>query len=230
MSGQLKPSWRWKVYNYSLICCDVTDSVRDCIKRLNVSIVRNQNKSLESLTMICSNLQRRTNVSKRTCWCGETHECHSKGCLFIPVVQYILFSNKVIVFRTAKDYADVQLFSLRTGCWPGAPSWHMALLHYQLVSPLPARFPGGSWTKSFNATMMVISGRLSKRLSTRADGCVLIQFTSWACVSSAVNSPGKYVASLKQNLWDNCQRAFPTWVLPLFQVSICIVMATAAIQ
>lgn len=48
----------------------------------------------------------------------------------------------------------------------------------------------------FNATMMVISGCLSKRLSTRADGCVLIQFASWACVSSAVNSPGKHVQAV----------------------------------
>lgn len=41
----------------------------------------------------------------------------------------------------------------------------------------------------FNATMMVISGCLSKRLSTRADGRVLNQFASWTCVSSVENSP-----------------------------------------
>lgn len=55
-----------------------------------------------------------------------------------------------------------------------------------------------------NATMMVILGSLSRRLSTRADGCVLIQTASWACISSAVNSPGKYVTSLKHSLRDNC--------------------------
>lgn len=74
----------------------------------------------------------------------------------------------------------------------------------------------------FNATMMVISGCLSKRLSTRADGRVLIQFASWTCVSSAINSPSKYVLRLKQSLLDNCSRAFPTRLPPLLQVSICM--------
>lgn len=41
----------------------------------------------------------------------------------------------------------------------------------------------------FNATMMVISGCLSKRLSTRADGRVLIQFASWTCVSQPRTAP-----------------------------------------
>lgn len=80
-------------------------------------------------------------------WCVQTHECHSRGCLFIPVAQCILFSNKVIAFQAAKDYAEVQLFSCRAGRGPGPPSWHMALVHYQLGSPLPARFPGSGWTE-----------------------------------------------------------------------------------
>lgn len=77
-----------------------------------------------------------------------------------------------------------------------------------------------------NATMMVISGSLSKRLSTRADGCVLIQSASWACVSCAVNSPGKYVVSLKKSLRDNF---FPTTAATIMSGINLHVTATAAI-
>lgn len=82
------------------------------------------------------------------CW-NSTRSAIIPEDVFVPVVQCVLFSNKVIVFPTQKDYSDVQLFSFRLAVSQRAPSWHMELVHYQLPPLLfLSAFPGGDWSKS----------------------------------------------------------------------------------
>lgn len=87
--------------------------------------------------------------------------------VFVPVVQCILFSNKVIVFPTQKGfYSDVQLFLFRLAV-------SQQLLHdtwswYTISSSLLflSAFLAVTEASHSNATMMVILLCLSKRVST----------------------------------------------------------------
>lgn len=149
MTGQPKPSLRGKWHQYSQICCKVTDTVSTTAYKAwkHALIVKNQ-------SLNPSNPWRKTFTERlmsphtHVLMCSNPRLPFQRMSFLYLLYNTCFFSKKVIVFRTAKDCADVQLFSSRAGCWPAAPSWHMALVHYQLGSPLPARFPGCGWTKS----------------------------------------------------------------------------------
>lgn len=86
--------------------------------------------------------------------------------VFVPVAQCFLFSNKVIVFPTQKD--STVMFNCSLWGWLLASSSFMTHRAGTISSPLlflPAFLPVTEASHS-NATMMVISLCLSKRVST----------------------------------------------------------------
>lgn len=159
----------------------------------------------------CADVSKRTNIIPEDVFLYLLHNA------FCSRTRWLCFKQRKITPRSncsPVGLAVGQGLLHDTWCWCTISS---ALLF------LPA-FLAVAEPSCSNATMMVISGSLSRRLSTPADGRVLIQLASWACVSFAVNSPGKYVKTcLKRSLRDNCQWAFPTAALrPLYQVPICM--------
>lgn len=130
---------------------------------------------------------------------------------FIPEDVFLYLLHNTVCSLTRWLCFEQQKITMRSNCSPVGLAAGQGLLHDTwrcCTISLALLFLPASLTVAepscSNATMMVISGSLSRRLSIRTDGCVLIQFASWACVSFVVNSPGKYAPSLKQSLRDNC--------------------------
>lgn len=86
--------------------------------------------------------------------------------VFVPVVQYILFSNEVIVFATQKD--STVMFNCSLALAASQRRLHDTWRWYTISSPLLflSAFLAVNEASHSNATMMAISLCLSKRVST----------------------------------------------------------------
>lgn len=221
MTGPPKPSLRGKWHQYSQICCKVTDTVCTTAYKAwkHALIVKNHSKSFESLK---KNLHWTTNVSTHVLMCSNSRIPFQRMSFYTYCTIHAFFLPRWLCFEQRKitPMSNCSPLGLAAGQRLLHDTWRWCTISSALLF-LPA-FLAVAEPSRFNATMMVISGCLLKRLSARADGRVLNQPASWTCVSSAVNSPGKYVASLEQSLRDNCSRAFPTWVPPLFHATTCM--------
>lgn len=145
----------------------------------------------EVIDIVCAGVFKRTNIIPEDVFLYLLHNT------FCSLTRWLCFKQQKIMPRS-----NCSPVGLAAGQALLHDTWRWCTISSALLF-LPA-FLMVAEPSCSNATMMVISGSLSKRLSTRTDGCVLIQFTSWACVSFAVNSSGKYVSSLKQSLRHNC--------------------------